>query len=176
MRSSKKLAFSSILSALSVILMLIGSFFGSLDLTAAALASFCVILAVIEMGYKNATVIFAVSATLSMLLLPSKMPAVYFTVFLGYYPVVKSLAERLSKALSYVVKYLSYSVAYLILTLAVINFFPESELRKYLLIAYFVGAAVFLIYDLALTRIIGAYCKTLRYRLGIDKFFGNNRR
>ena len=176
MKASKRIAFSSILAAIAVIMMLIGSFFGSLDLTAAAIASFCIILAVVEMGYKSATVIYAVSAVLALLLLPSKMPGVYFAVFLGYYPIVKSLSERLSPVISYVIKYVTYSVAYAVLSVIVISFFPEAELRKYLIYVYFLGALVLLIYDFALTRVISSYCKTLRYRLGINKFFGNNRR
>lgn len=176
MKASKKIAFSSILAAVSVILMLIGSFFGSLDLTAAAIASFCIILAVIEMGYKSATVIYAVSSLLAILILPSKMPAIYFLVFLGYYPIVKSLSEKLSLVISYIIKVFSYFAAYAVLSVIVIKFFPAAEIKKYLLIGSLVGAAVFIIYDIALTRIIGAYCSSLRNRLGMNRFFGNNKR
>ena len=176
MKASKKIAFSSILAAISVIMMLIGSFFGSLDLTAAAIASFCVIIAVIEMGYKSAWIIYAVSSALALIILPQKMPAVYFAVFLGYFPIVKSLAERFSPRVSYVIKFVTYFLAYAALSAVVISFFPEAELRKYLIIACFLGAAVLFVYDIALTRIIGSYCKNLRQRLGINKFFGNNGR
>lgn len=176
MKASKKIAFSSILAAISVIMMLIGSFFGSLDLTAAAIASFCIIIAVIEMGYKSAFIIYAVASAISLVLLPSRMPAVYFAVFLGYYPLIKSLSERFSVAVSYVVKFGTYFLAYAVLSVIVISFFPEAEIRKYHIYICFIGAVVFLVYDIALTRVIGSYCKTLRYRMGINKFFGNNGR
>lgn len=171
MKASKKIAFSSILTAVSVILMLIGSFFGSLDLTAAALASFCVIMAVAELGYKSAAAVYAAASLLAMLLLPSKTPAVYFMAFFGYYPIVKSLSERLSRVISYVIKYLSFSLSYVALAVVAVKFFPEAEMSKYVFIGYFVCAAVLFIYDLALTRIIGFYCSSLRKRLGIDKLF-----
>lgn len=177
MKASKKIAFSSILAAISVIMMLIGSFFGSLDLTSAAIASFCIILAVIEMGYKSAVLIYVVASALALILpLPSKSPAVFFTVFLGYYPIVKSFAERKTATVSYVIKFISFSVAYAVLAVLVTVFMPEAEIRKYILIGYFIVAAVFLIYDFALTRLISAYCSSLRSRLGIGKYFGNNRR
>ena len=176
MKASKKIAFSSILAAISVIMMLIGSFFGSLDLTAAAIASFCVIIAVIEMGCKSAVIIYAVSSALALIVLPSKMPAVYFAVFLGYFPIIKSISERFSSAVSYAIKFATYFVAYAALSVIVITFFPEAELRKYLMVVCFLGAIVLFVYDIALTRIIASYCKTLRQRLGVNKFFGNNGR
>ena len=177
MKASKKIAFSSILVAISVIMMLIGSFFGSLDLSAAAIASFCIILAVIEMGYKSAILIYAAASVLALRLpLPSKSPAVFFAVFLGYYPIVKSLAERCSAVISYVVKFFSFSAAYVVLAVLVMLFIPEAEIRQYIFIGYFLVAVVFLIYDFALTRLISVYCSSLRNRLGIARFFGNNRR
>ena len=177
MKASKKIAFSSILAAISVILMLIGSFFGSLDLTAAAIASFCVILAVIEMGYKSAALIYAASSVLALILpLPSKSPAVLFAVFLGFYPIVKSVAERTHGILSYAIKVASFTASYVVLAVLVITFMPEAEIRKYILIAYIPVMAVFLVYDFALTRFISVYCSSLRIRLGIGKYFGNGRR
>ncbi len=171
MKASKKIAFASILTAVAVILMLIGSFFGSLDLTAAALASFCVIMAVAELGYKSAVGVYAVSSVLALLLLPSKAPALFFLAFLGYYPIVKSLSEMLSTAFSYTVKYLSFSAAYALLAVVAVKFFPEAEMDRYVFVGYFVCAAVLFVYDIALTRIIGFYCSSLRKRLGIDKLF-----
>ncbi len=178
MKLSKKIAFSSILTAISVILMLIGSFFGSLDLTTAALASFCVILAVIEMGPKSAILIYVVSSVLAIFILPLKTPALYFLIFLGYYPVLKYFAEKLSKIISYVIKFISYSVSFAVLAVITLIFLvPEANVPAYLIPAIYVGGGlVFFIYDLALSRVIGMYYIKLRKRLGLNKFLGNDKK
>ena len=177
MKTSKKLAFSSILTALCFILMLIGSFFGSLDLTSAALASFCIIIAVAEMGYGNAALIYAAASVLAFLLLPSKSPALLFAAFLGYYPIVKSLSEKLSGLYSYLIKFVSFAAAFWVIYFIVIKFATvDPELQRLfipalLIPAFLIAALVFLIYDFALTRIISLYCRSLRSRLGINKLF-----
>ena len=90
----KRLALASLLSALSATLLIIGSVFEMLDLTVAALASVCVILAYVEMGTKYALCVWAVSSILSLVLLPSSA-GIYFAMFLGFYPVFKIKVEKL---------------------------------------------------------------------------------
>ena len=77
MSLSKKLSFSAILSALAVIIMLLGSFIETLTLATAAVASVCVMIAVIELGKAYALLVYAVSSALAILLLPVKDPALF---------------------------------------------------------------------------------------------------
>ena len=174
MKPSVKVAFGAILTALSVILLFVGGITGTLDLAAAALASFCVIFAVIEMGYGSAFLVYAAASVLG-LLLPVKTPALFFAAFFGYYPLVKSFAEKLSVILSYVIKLAVYSIAYFVmiaLSLVVITEDIATGNNLILLYAalYLVCAVILIIYDVALTRIITAYNVSLRKKLGINRF------
>lgn len=174
MKPSVKVAFGAILTALSVILLFLGGITGTLDLAAAALASFCVIFAVIEMGYGSAFLVYAAASVLGILL-PVKAPALFFAAFFGYYPLVKSLSEKLSLVISYVIKLAVYSVAYLVMiafSLVVITEDIATGNKLILIYAalYLACAVILMIYDIALTRIITAYIGSLRKKLGMNRF------
>lgn len=175
MKTSVKVAFGAILTALSVIMLLLGGITGTLDLAAAALASFCVIFAVMEMGYGSAFLIYAAVSVIGIWLLPVKTPAMFFAAFFGYYPLVKSLSEKLSTVISYVIKLAVYSIAYFVmiaLSLVVIteDVATGNKLIVFYIVLYLICAIVLVIYDIALTRVISLYIHSLRKRLGIGKF------
>jgi len=172
MNTSTKVSFSAILIALAVVIMLLGGMLGTLDLTAAALASFCVIFAVIEFGYKCAALVYASAAVLGFILLPAKTCVLFFSAFFGFYPIIKSIAERYSKIIAYVIKFAVYAVSYTAIILIWLYFFTE-ESEPILLVTVILplaGAIVLPIYDLALTKLITVYINSLRKRLGIDEW------
>lgn len=175
MKISLKISLCAILTALSVILLLLGGISGTLDLASAALASLCVVIAVIEAGYGSAFLVYLAASIIGLLLLPAKTPVLFFAVFFGYYPIIKSLSERLSMLLSYVVKLLSYSAAFAITAAASLIFMTSgsTEISSPIVlytVLYFACAFVFVIYDIALTRLIRAYVHSLRKRLGMGRF------
>ena len=92
-RATRRLAVSAMLAALGVVLLLLGSFVEVLDLSMAAIASMLVVFAVIEMSRRYGVLIYAVTAVLSLLLLPTKTPALVYAAFAGYYPVLKAVLE-----------------------------------------------------------------------------------
>lgn len=174
MKPSVKIAFGAILTALSVILLFLGGITGTLDLAAAALASFCVIFAVIEMGYGSAFLVYAAASVIGIIL-PIKTPALFFAAFFGYYPLVKSFSEKLSIIVSYVIKLAVYSVAYFVmiaLSLVVIteDIATGNKLIFFYGALYLICVVILIIYDIALTRIITAYNLSWRKKLGINRF------
>ena len=179
MNTAKKIAFCSVLTAVSSVVLFIGGFIEIIDLTAAAIASLCVILGVIEFGYRYSFLIYSVSAVLSFLVLPgaARTPALYFAVFFGYYPILKSVAEKAGIFLSWAIKILIFSAAYTVLSLLTAKIiFPQSDFglpqpeTKWLLaVFYFICLIVFILYDIALTRAITIYISRLRRAMGIDK-------
>lgn len=165
-KSTKKLTVASMLCALSVVLLLVGSFVEVMDLSASALASFIVIFAVIELGGAYPLLIWAVSSALAVFLLPNKLPAIYFSLFFGWYPIVKNIYERLHTALSWFLKILSFSASFGLITYISVSIVGAEELTDTLtplLIA--LGAVVFVVYDIALTRIISAYIRVWRQKI-----------
>ncbi len=165
-KSTKKLTVASMLCALSFVFMLIGSFIEVMDLSASALASFIIIFAVIELGGAYPALIWAVSSAIALIMLPNKLPAIYFAVFFGWYPIVKNIFERVPTALSWVLKILSFALSFVAAFYIGMFIVGTEEIAAELtpLLAIF-GIAVFAVYDIALTRIISAYMKVWRKKL-----------
>ena len=93
MRQTKKISIAALLSALSIVVLYIGSVFEVLDLSAAAIASIAIVFAQIELKNPYPYLIYAVVSLLALLLLPSKFSAMVYVCFGGIYPMVKELAE-----------------------------------------------------------------------------------
>lgn len=88
MKRVNKTAFSAVAAALATVIMYIGSLFDKIDLASAFLASVCVAVVMAEVGFRRAIAVYAVSALLAFVVLPSKTVSVLFTAFFGYYPVI----------------------------------------------------------------------------------------
>ena len=86
---TKKITLSAVLTAMGVVLLLIGAVIEVLDLTMAALASFFCIFSVIEMGKGYPWMIYAVTGILSIILMPQGFGGWFYILFFGYYPIIK---------------------------------------------------------------------------------------
>ncbi len=165
-KSTKKLTVASLLCALCTVLLLIGSFLEVLDLSVAALSSFIVIFAVIEMGGAYPSLIWLVSSALALLLLPNKLPAVYFSLFFGWYPILKNILERLPSIVSWALKIITFLISQAVIIYISIYVLATDDFTLSIAPALFVsGVAVFVIFDFALTRIITAYLRVWRQKL-----------
>lgn len=169
-KKTRRLAFAAILSAFGVILLYCGSFLDVLDLTAAALASLLCVVAVIELGKGYAFLIYAVISCLSLLLLPQKSPAAIFLLFAGWYPIVKSVLERLPRVLSWILKFVAFNAGLTLMILATVFLFhfPDSAF-SFSFSVYLLGNPAFLLYDIALSRLLTAYIRIYRKRLRIKR-------
>ncbi len=165
-KGTRALTVSAVLCALGVILLALGSLFQVLDLTMAALASILVIFAVIELGGKYPFLIYAVTAVLSMLLVPYKTAALAYLCFAGYYPMLKALFERrLPRVWSWVLKVAVFNAGLALALFLAFKFFTAFEITAawyYWLLP--VCSVVFVVYDVALTRLITAYVFKWRSR------------
>ena len=153
--------------ALGVVLLALGAFVEVLDLSMAAIASLCVVFAVIELGGHYPYLVYGGISLLSLLLLPIKTPALLFLLFAGYYPILKAIFERrLPRALSWILKLVTFEAA---LALAVfllfhLMLFSVPTWQPLYFAVFPAGALVFLLYDVALTRLITAYLYRLHPR------------
>ena len=80
--AARRTALGGIVSALGLVVMYLGSVIDVLDLSAAAFASILLIAVIAEHGRRDALCVFAVTALLSLLLLPTRAPALLYTLFL----------------------------------------------------------------------------------------------
>ena len=166
MNRTKKLAFSAIVTALCVVFLYVGALFDVLDLSAAALASICVLWVMVEFGARWALAVYAAASLLALLMLPVKLPAVLFAGLFGYYPPLKALYEqKLHGMFVWVAKVVTLNVAVFVMILLVRYVAAEALWFELLLLV--TANVVFVIYDIALTRLMRAYVLVWRKKLHI---------
>ena len=167
--NTRRLTVCAMLAALGVILLYIGSLIEVVDISMAVLASLLCVVAVIEYGGSWPWLIYGVTAILSIVLLPNKTPAAFYALFFGFYPILKEKLEKLPNLLSWVLKELVFNIAFAAMALAsFLLFFTQNNTlftQPRMLIAIFVLAeVVFVLYDIAMTRLISFYIIKLRRR------------
>lgn len=166
-KTTRRLAAAALMAALGTALLTVGAFVDVLDLTAAALASLTVVFAVIELRGPYPYMIYAVTALLSILLLPVKTPGLVYALFAGYYPVVKAVFERhFPRPVAWLFKILLFNAALALAVFLVVRFFmAPGTVERWHYWLLLIGTPVFILYDLALTRLITAYLLRWRRRL-----------
>ena len=168
MRKTKKLSISAILSALSVVLLYLGSMLEVLDLSAAALASLAIVFAQIELKNPYPYLIYFTVSLLAILLLPSKFSAMVYVFFGGIYPMIKEFAERRTGLFRIIIKAVGFLVLMLIAALALVYIFllPKAELfSTYYIVTFLLCAVTFVLYDYALSVLIGFYFRRVRKKI-----------
>ena len=161
---TKRLARLAILTALGTVLLVLGSVLPTGRLALVALSSLAVCVALMMYGIKWSLVVFVLTAALGALLFPGAS-AIMYIAFFGYYPIAKSLFERLHKLWQvWACKFALYTFAFVIywLLARAIFTFTGGELTWYIL--YPLGAVVFWLYDQAYSSLIRFYIvKIARY-------------
>ena len=168
----KRVVICGMLVALSVIILYLGCAIEVLDLTLSAIVSLLIVLIVIEMKHSYAWLAYIATSILSLILLPQKTPAIFYTCFMGFYPIIKSHVERFGSALvRWTIKLIAGNAA-LIAMFVLISYFVPDEFDGGLLLVgtYILGLAAFVMYDVALTKLITFYFIKLRDRIKIYKF------
>ena len=161
------------MAALGVVLMLLGGVLAVLTYAAPLIASICLIPVLTEFGSVRAWLCYVASAVLCVLLCPDKELA-FFYVFLGYYPIIRPLFERIgSKPLRFAAKLLYFAAVvgllYLFLCFvlrldAVIK--EMGEAGAVMNVLFFVGITLcLLIYDFALGTVRLLYERRIRPKL-----------
>ena len=165
--NTRQLTACAMLVALGVVLLWIGSVLEVAEISMAVVASLLCIIAVIEYGGSWPWLVFAVTSVLSLVLLPNKGTAVTYALFFGYYPIIKEKLERHTRVRRWVEKELIFNAA-MVALLAAWRYllFPTANRMPLVmgLLVIVVFEAVFVLYDVALTRLISLYLFRLRKR------------
>ena len=120
MKKSLKTAFGGILTAFSVILILLGNI-PMAEFVGPTFGGMLLAWAVIEMGAVQSLWIYAAASLLAFLLSGNKEPAMLYILFFGYFPILKDVLQRKLKlrVLRWVIKFavfnISMAAAYLLL-------------------------------------------------------------
>ena len=151
-----------------MILLYIGALIEVADISMAVIASLLCVVAVIEYGAASAWLVFFVTSVLSVLLLPSKLPAVMYALFFGFYPILKEKIERIrSRVLCWTVKELVFNVCLVLVFVAsrFVTMTADAEIPQgMLLVGFVLCEVIFVLYDIAMTRVITRYVRKIRGR------------
>lgn len=158
------------LAALGVIFLCVGTLLEVLDSSMAVLASLCVVVAVIEYGKGAPWMVYATISVLSFLIIPYNLPAIFFVFFFGFYPILKEKLDKKNKVIRWILKEIIFNVCLAIIIVLYMFFFFQGiniaiPLPWIIVIAVLLCEAVFILYDMAMTRIILFYIFNLRKRL-----------
>ena len=139
---------------------------GQLGVTAAA--GLFPVGAVLAAGRGAGLLCWAAASILGLLLLPDKGVALMYLVFLGLYPVVKSRLEQLkSRPAEWAGKLVFFNGALSLLWFAfqglLLPNLPE-WLTGQVWMLYGAGNLIFILYDVALSRLIGGLSARLRFK------------
>ncbi|MBQ6874392.1 MAG: hypothetical protein IJO24_08890 [Clostridia bacterium] len=163
MKQSSKTAICGMIAALSVVIMML-TIIPVMTYAAPAFAGILLMVVVIEINKKWAFGVYAAAGILSLLLATDKEAAVMYVAFFGYYPIIKAVLEsKLPRAVEWIVKFLIFNVTMVAAYFVLIRVFGISmedmnELGKYgPLILLALGNVVFVVFDIAITRIATLY-------------------
>lgn len=158
------------MAALATVFMLL-SYFPYLTYAIPAIAGLFIMVIVIEVDCRWAIGCYIASAVLIFLLAEAESKFMYIGFF-GYYPVLKALLERKRKPVTeWIAKILCFNAAVLVIYMILSRLFgfsteDFSALGKYgalLLLAF--GNVVFVLYDIAVSRVAMMYMGIIRPKL-----------
>ena len=168
MKRTKKLTLTALISALSVVLLALGTLSQVLDLSMAAIVSCFVIFFRVEIGGPYPYLFWATTSVCTYLILPAAGGAGLIFALLGLYPLLKALLERLSPVLEWTCKMLlaiGLLTAFIFLAKFVFMM-PDAIFSGWMLPVFFaVALAAFVLYDIALSRMIVYYSLRIRPRI-----------
>ena len=109
-------------------------------------------------GKKYGASVYAASSILLLILITDKESALTYTLFFGYYPLVRDVFQRLPKALSWIVKLVVFNICAVLIGVISVYIFgvsgeEYSEFGKWTIpILLGMSNLVFLLYDMALKK------------------------
>lgn len=170
MKNNVKIAFCGVMSALAVALLLL-SYFPYFTYAVPAIAGLVGLIVLIEINKKWAVITYAVTAVLALLFAEPEAMLMY-VLFLGYYPILKAVIEKINnKTLQYFIKFAVFNAAVIIVYAVLAKIFgiymgDVGVLRKYG-IAFLLALAnvTFYLYDIVLVRVANAYIMRLHKQI-----------
>ena len=163
---SRKIALSGVFGSLAAVLMLMGGILPLATYVAPALAGILIVPVAIEFGIKTGYVLYAAIGLLSLFVVPDKEMSLIFVFF------------RYNFFINYTYLSLSYGgifvkICLMVFYCIILFLFPigavveefESMGIPFTGLLLLMGNVTFVIYDVAVARIIGLYCARFRARL-----------
>ena len=166
MKPSYKVALGAMIMALCCLFMLATSLFPFASFAFPAIAGVLLVFLNLEFSKKWALLVYIGVSLLSFILSSDHTAIISFVVFFGYYPIIKGVIEKINKrAVEWLLKLLLFNAAIAIGILLTILLFgmdiliaEYSEFGKIGLGIFILACEiVFVVYDIALTRLISFF-------------------
>lgn len=176
---SKKIAFLGLLTAVSVILIVLSGVLEFSTLFFLALASFCVGIAICEAGLALGAGLFAASLILGLLLAPNKMYCITYSALSIYIIAIEAAIHQVEKKVTdwnkrkkiiIPLKYIFFNVIYLPILFFLPKLIYQGTFSPVVyLIAIAGGQVIFYIFDRVYFAFTDYYTKELRKRLKLNE-------
>lgn len=158
--SPRIIALSGVLSAVALVFLYAAGMIPTGWIGVTAVAGIVVAVAVSSAGYLCGLLSYIVAGVLSLLLVPGKHVAVFFLLLFGLYPLLKIRFEKKKRRMiEYLLKLCFFNIMFLVLLfLSYGALFQGNWVETVWIIPYpviaLVGSVIFLIYDLAFTKVM----------------------
>lgn len=159
------IAYGGIITGLILVALIGGTYISINTLSFICLASFFVGIMQIEGGTKYSLMCYFASSLLSFILPVKKEVAIAFSLFFGYYPIIKFYIEKIDKLyIEIVIKGILFSlVSFLIVNMGNSIFtFKWSEKISYIVIVLII---LLFLYDFVLNFLFGFYVERIRNKI-----------
>ena len=162
-KNTKRLTRLAALAAIGVAFLFLGSVLPSARLAVTALTGFFAAAALLMYGFGWALGVYAITAALSLLLLPAKLCAILYTAFFGLYPLLKAFLEsRIKPQLPcWAAKLGVYTLAFAVWWLITAGIGLPEGLLSHWYVLWPLGAAAFAVYDICFSFLIKLYIQRI---------------
>lgn len=178
LKATFKVTISGVLSALSLVMMMLTSLVPLGTFAFPCMAGIVLMVIVIEAGHKWAWGAFICVSLLSLFLAGDKEAVIYYIMFFGYYPIIKGVIEGKIKnrVFQYILKYIVFNFA-VVGAFFIAAYLLAVPMEEYTIAGMYVpwlfllaGNIFFVIYDLAATKLVTYYIFVLRNKLIKPKY------
>lgn len=163
---------SALSIALTTVFLYLATVLPTVRVGLVAIASLLTVAAVVETGIVPSILVFTGASLLGLLILPDKVTVLIYALFLGYYPIVKSLAERIKRpVIQWAIKLVAFNAAFAVIWFVFRTLvFSTTLLEANAYLTYLAANLAFVLFDIGLTRLIGFYI------VRISKYLNKNNR
>lgn len=172
--AARRCALGGVFGALALVVLLMGSIFPAATFVAPAVAGLVIVPVAVECGVRLGAAVYAAVAVLALFLVPDKEATLFFLFLLGHYPLLKVFLEKMrNKVLRLVLKLAVFNASVCAVYGILLILFPVDAIvaefadagKLFIALLIAAGNVTFLIYDMAVKRLVCYYCAALRPRL-----------
>lgn len=173
MKNSKVIAYSGVATALSVVMLFLGSIFWVLGYTMPLVASLVMIILLDSISQKSALLTFVSTSIISFILLNDKECVLLYVLFFGYYPLIRDKINDIKpKFLSYLLKFITFNAAMVLTQVLCVYVFGipfDDMLGKWGIVLFVLCLnLVFVVFDKLYTLLLKLY--RIKLKKKVEKY------